>query len=104
MDRLDLVDASRNRQYLLEKTQHIVGGFGKGVGEPPGKIGGNVSRCEFLSFINGHPTDLLHSYFGLVSLAFQGEPGLSLVDPTLCSSHRAVQHLHSLSWWQDYCV
>ena len=39
MDRLDLVDASRNRQYLLEKTQHIVGGFGKGVGEPPGKIG-----------------------------------------------------------------
>lgn len=36
MNRLDLVDASRNRQYLLGKTQHIIGGFGKGVGEPPG--------------------------------------------------------------------
>ena len=37
MNRLTLVDATRNRRYLLEKTQHIVGGFGKGVGEPPGE-------------------------------------------------------------------
>lgn len=80
MDRLLLVDATRNRRYLLEKTQHIVGGFGKGVGEPP---------------------DLLHSYFGLVSLAFQEEPGLESVDPALCSSHRVVRHLHSLPWWQE---
>lgn len=80
MNRLTLVDATRNRRYLLEKTQHIVGGFGKGVGEPP---------------------DLLHSYFGLVSLAFQGEPGLESVDPALCASQRAVRHLHSLPWWQE---
>ncbi|KAF9892599.1 hypothetical protein FE257_001001 [Aspergillus nanangensis] len=79
MDRLQLLDADRNRQYLLEKTQHIVGGFGKSVGEPP---------------------DLLHSYFGMVSLAFQGEAGLETVDPVLCASHRAVQHLHTLSWWK----
>jgi geranylgeranyl transferase type-1 subunit beta len=38
MDRLSLIDQPRNRQYLLEKTQHIIGGFGKGIGEPPGKI------------------------------------------------------------------
>lgn len=38
LDRLDLVDAARNRRYLLEKTQHLIGGFGKGVGEPPGKL------------------------------------------------------------------
>ncbi|KAE8163175.1 serine/threonine protein kinase [Aspergillus tamarii] len=76
MDRLALVDATRNRRYLLEKTQHIVGGFGKGVGEPP---------------------DLLHSYFGLVSLAFQGEPGLESVDPALCASHRTLaQSYHEL--------
>ncbi|KAL5363789.1 terpenoid cyclases/protein prenyltransferase alpha-alpha toroid [Aspergillus floccosus] len=79
MDRLQLVDAERNRRYLLEKTQHIVGGFGKGVGEPP---------------------DLLHSYLGMVSLAFQGEAGLASVDPTMCASHRAVEHLHSLPWWR----
>lgn len=36
MDRLPLVDADRDRRYLLEKTQHAVGGFGKAVGEPPG--------------------------------------------------------------------
>ncbi|PYI25400.1 geranylgeranyl transferase beta subunit [Aspergillus indologenus CBS 114.80] len=80
MDRLALVDANRNRQYLLDKTQHIIGGFGKGVGEPP---------------------DLLHSYFGLVALAFQGEEGLDDVDPALCISQRAVDHLHSLPWWQE---
>jgi geranylgeranyl transferase type-1 subunit beta len=34
---LDLIDKLRMRRYLLEKTQHIVGGFGKGVGEAPGK-------------------------------------------------------------------
>lgn len=38
MNRLDLVDGARNRRYLVEKTQHLVGGFGKGVGEPPGMI------------------------------------------------------------------
>ncbi|PYI09015.1 geranylgeranyl transferase beta subunit [Aspergillus sclerotiicarbonarius CBS 121057] len=80
MDRLDLVDTARNRQYLLGKTQHIIGGFGKGVGEPP---------------------DLLHSYFGMVALAFQGEEGLDSVDPALCISHRAVQHLQSLPWWKE---
>ncbi|KAG2419898.1 hypothetical protein HFD88_004695 [Aspergillus terreus] len=79
MGRLQLVDAERNRRYLLEKTQHIVGGFGKGVGEPP---------------------DLLHSYLGMVSLAFQAEAGLASVDPTMCASHRAVEHLHSLPWWK----
>lgn len=43
-------------------------------------------------------TDLLHSYFGMVSLAFQGEAGLSPVDPTMGASKRAVQHLESLPW------
>ncbi|PLB35711.1 protein geranylgeranyltransferase type I subunit CDC43 [Aspergillus candidus] len=80
MNKLPLVDAPRNRRYLLEKTQHIVGGFGKAVGEPP---------------------DLLHSYFGLVSLAFQGEDGLDGVDPALCLSNRAAKHLHSLPWWKE---
>ncbi|EAW11160.1 protein geranylgeranyltransferase type I subunit CDC43 [Aspergillus clavatus NRRL 1] len=79
MDRLSLIDAGRNRHYLLDKTQHIIGGFGKGIGEPP---------------------DLLHSFAGLASLAFQGEEGLSSVDPALCASHRAVQHMETLPWWQ----
>ncbi|KAJ5084362.1 hypothetical protein NUU61_008941 [Penicillium alfredii] len=79
LDRYSLIDGDSNRRYLLEKTQHMVGGFGKGIGDPP---------------------DLLHSYFGMVSLAFQGEAGLSQVDPTVVTSKRTVQHLESLPWWQ----
>jgi len=77
LNRYSVIDDVRNRQYLLEKAQHIVGGFGKAVGEPP---------------------DLLHSYFGMVSLAFQGEEGLARVDPLLVTSERVIQHLESLSW------
>ncbi|KAJ9303482.1 hypothetical protein DTO217A2_7072 [Paecilomyces variotii] len=78
MGRLDLVDSAGNRNYLLEKTQHIVGGFGKTVGEPP---------------------DLLHSYLGLVTLALLNEPGLEGVDAALCASKRTMQRLKSLPWW-----
>ena len=46
LDRLNLVDAARNRRYLLEKTQHLIGGFGKGVGEPPGKLAPSPSIPE----------------------------------------------------------
>ncbi|CAI7633391.1 unnamed protein product [Penicillium bialowiezense] len=77
LDQYGVVDEARNRQYLLEKTQHLVGGFGKGPGDPP---------------------DLLHSYFGMVSLAFQGEPGLNAVDPTMGTTERTVRHLKSLPW------
>ncbi|KAL4750792.1 hypothetical protein BDW72DRAFT_109516 [Aspergillus terricola var. indicus] len=80
LDRLSMVDAERNRRYLLQKTQHLVGGFGKSVGELP---------------------DLLHSYFGMVSLAFQGEQGLDSVDSALCATHRTVQRLHTLPWWKE---
>lgn len=36
MDKIPLIDASGVRHYLLDKTQHIIGGFGKSVGEVPG--------------------------------------------------------------------
>jgi hypothetical protein len=32
------VDSVGLRRYLLGKVQHIVGGFGKGVDDPPGMI------------------------------------------------------------------
>ncbi|KAJ6020849.1 Terpenoid cyclases/protein prenyltransferase alpha-alpha toroid [Penicillium herquei] len=77
LDRYSVIDDVRNRRYLLEKVQHLVGGFGKAVGDPP---------------------DLLHSYFGMVSLAFQGEQGLACVDPLLVTTERVIQHLESLPW------
>ncbi|MCJ1286910.1 Geranylgeranyl transferase type-1 subunit beta [Xylographa opegraphella] len=68
------------RRYLLEKTQHIVGGFGKLPGDPP---------------------DILHSYLGLAALAAMKEPGLRSIDPTLCISVSAREHLESMPWRQD---
>lgn len=43
--RLDLIDKARMRHYLLCKTQHIIGGFGKGEGEPPGRLMPKVYTC-----------------------------------------------------------
>ena len=37
LDRTDLLNATANRNYLLEKTQHLIGGFGKMPGDAPGK-------------------------------------------------------------------
>ena len=37
LNQIHLVDFNANRQYLLEKTQHMIGGFGKLPGDPPGK-------------------------------------------------------------------
>ncbi|PGH04421.1 hypothetical protein AJ79_07077 [Helicocarpus griseus UAMH5409] len=78
LDQLHVINAEANRRYLLEKTQHLIGGFGKCVGEPP---------------------DLLHSYLGLASLALFDEAGIASVDPTFCTSKRARHHLETLPWW-----
>ncbi|OJD13721.1 hypothetical protein AJ78_05853 [Emergomyces pasteurianus Ep9510] len=78
LDSLNVINAEANRRYLLEKTQHIIGGFGKCVGDPP---------------------DLLHSYLGLACLGLFDEVGIASVDPTFCTSKRARQHLESLPWW-----
>lgn len=37
IDRLDLIDCLAAQRFLLEKTQHTIGGFGKGSGDLPGK-------------------------------------------------------------------
>lgn len=74
---LNIVDSQPIRKWLLDKTQHAVGGFGKVTGDPP---------------------DMYHSFLGLMVLAMFGEPGLQSVDPALCLTHRAKKHLESLSW------
>ena len=42
--------------------------------------------------------DILHSYLGLAALAVMKEPGLKSLDPTLCISVSAREHLESLPW------
>ncbi|RMZ77123.1 hypothetical protein DV737_g4565, partial [Chaetothyriales sp. CBS 132003] len=59
----DLADHDALRRYLLDKTQHKIGGFSKAPGEHP---------------------DLMHSYLGLAALAVMKEEGLAELDPALC--------------------
>lgn len=77
---MDIIDQKPIRKWLLDKTQHIVGGFGKVTGDPP---------------------DMYHSFLGLMVLAMFGEPGLQSVDEALCITDRAKRHLESLSWRRD---
>lgn len=77
---LDIVDTRPIRKWLLDKTQHMVGGFGKVTGDPP---------------------DLYHSFMGLIVLAMFGEAGLQDVDGALCITSKAKKHLESLPWRRD---
>lgn len=77
---LDIVDQTPIRRWLLEHTQHIVGGFGKLPGEPP---------------------DVYHSYLGLFTLAMFGEEGLEDVDAALCMSNKTKRHVESLPWRRE---
>lgn len=53
------------RAFLLEQTQHMIGGFGKNPGSPP---------------------DVGHGCLGLAALATMGDPSLKRLDPALCVS------------------
>jgi geranylgeranyl transferase type-1 subunit beta len=74
---LHIVDRKPIRRWLLDKTQHMVGGFGKLPGDHP---------------------DAYHSFLGTMVLSMFGEAGLQDVDPALCITNRAKRHLESLPW------
>lgn len=65
VDKVDLVDKLKTRQFLIEQTQYRIGGFGKSPGDPP---------------------DIYHSYLGLAALALNEEPNIKKLDPALCVS------------------
>ncbi len=101
LNRMHLIDLAANRRYLLEQTQHLIGGFGKVFQAPPGTFLLKSTSAE----PNGHKltiydiTDIMHSYLGLAALALMKESGLRSIDSTLCISLKAREHLESLPWW-----
>ncbi|KAE9381363.1 terpenoid cyclases/Protein prenyltransferase [Stipitochalara longipes BDJ] len=62
-DKAQLLNMKASRRFLLEHTQHRIGGFGKAPGNPP---------------------DIYHSYLGLAALAIMKESGLKPFDSALC--------------------
>ncbi|KAM7218842.1 Terpenoid cyclases/protein prenyltransferase alpha-alpha toroid [Rhypophila decipiens] len=67
-----LICTEPSRRFLLEKTQHVIGGFGKTPGAPP---------------------DLYHSCFGLAILALMGEKGLAELDGALALPTGVVRRI-----------
>ncbi|KAI8950512.1 terpenoid cyclases/Protein prenyltransferase [Xylaria longipes] len=71
-----LVSRGPARRFILEKTQHLIGGFAKHPGGPP---------------------DVYHAYMGLAALSTmagaEGEPGLRKFDPSLCASADTAQRI-----------
>ncbi|KAI0970250.1 terpenoid cyclases/Protein prenyltransferase [Xylaria arbuscula] len=68
-----LINRGPARRFILEKTQHLIGGFAKHPAGPP---------------------DVYHAYMGLAALATmggaEGEPGLAKFDARLCISADAA--------------
>ncbi|KAI0817887.1 terpenoid cyclases/Protein prenyltransferase [Xylaria sp. FL0064] len=71
-----LINRRPARRFILEKTQHLIGGFAKFPAGPP---------------------DVYHAYMGLAALATmggaEGEPGLARFDPRLCISADAAHRM-----------
>jgi geranylgeranyl transferase type-1 subunit beta len=74
LDKSELVSKAPSRRYLLQITQHHIGGFSKVVGAPP---------------------DLFHSYLGLAALGslHGGESGLKEFDVGLCCSKDVTSNI-----------
>ena len=77
---LHIIDRKPIRRWLLDRTQHVVGGFGKLPGDHP---------------------DIYHSFLGLMVLSMFGEAGLQNADAALCITSRARRHLESLPWRRE---
>lgn len=77
LNSLHLADLPAVRLYLLEKVQHLIGGFAKGPDSPP---------------------DVMHAYLGLAALSLYGEEGIKSLDPALCISKSAAANLQRVVW------
>ncbi|RAL62425.1 hypothetical protein DID88_004991 [Monilinia fructigena] len=71
----NVINKDGSRRFLFEKTQHMIGGFGKTPGDPP---------------------DIYHSYLGLAALAVLKEPGVKELDSALCISLDAKENIEML--------
>lgn len=100
LDSLHLASLHPVRVYLLEKVQHMIGGFAKGPESPPGKSATMAYLCATSKSSTDGETDVMHSYLGLAALALYGEAGVKNLDPALCISKNAAANLQRVAWRQ----
>jgi len=75
LGRLDLVDTDEVLRFLLERAQHVVGGFGKYPGDPP---------------------DVYHSFFGLATMAMLGHEDVKGLHAVTCVPEETVAWLEEV--------
>lgn len=120
---LHLIDALPVRRYLLARTQHLVGGFGKLPGDPPDAyhaylglaalslLDGATARAKTRADPGGQPpvttnggastppAAAVETGKGRASVEASAQGlGLAPLDPALCISIRAREWLEGLSW------
>jgi hypothetical protein len=66
------VDSDEVLRFLLEQSQHLIGGFSKYPGDVP---------------------DIYHSYFGLATLAMLEHPDLKPLHTVTCTPMDAIDFL-----------
>ena len=69
-----LIDREGSRRWLMRKTQHMIGGFGK---------------------MPGYPPDIYHSYMGLAALSVYNTTGLLPLDSALAISQASKAKLEA---------
>ena len=92
-DKTKLLNTNGSRRFLLEQTQHRIGGFGKAPGDPPGPFPQIMALRKLIMLI-----DIYHSYLGLATLAIMKEPGIKPLDSALCVS---IQQKEIISWLRN---
>ena len=105
LNRPHLQDFNATERYLLDKTQHHIGGFSKMPGDPPGQYllallvrfehPSDCVECmrAFPTDDNGAMTlDIMHSSLGLAALAVMKHCELRSIDSRLCMSISAREH------------
>jgi len=70
----DQLPRPASRRFLIEKTQHLIGGFAKYPGGPP---------------------DIYHAFLGLAALSVMDEPGLKSLDPAPVLSTDTVRKVEA---------
>ncbi|WQF84279.1 Putative terpenoid cyclases/protein prenyltransferase alpha-alpha toroid [Colletotrichum destructivum] len=69
---VDLIDTEPSRRFIMDKTQHLIGGFSKYPGAPP---------------------DIYHGFLGLAALAVMGDSALKPFDASVCATQETVDKI-----------
>ena len=90
LGKASLVNEAGNKRFLLDKTQHQIGGFSKLEHNPPGTK--SIDEHQILANV----ADILHSSLGLAALSLLHQADVKSLDPMLAIRQEARDRLESI--------